>query len=379
MYCTKTRSLILLFVTGLLLSLPAFGGADELQFNMTEGVTSVSKQVFDLHMLIFYICCVIGLVVFGAMFYSMIFHRKSRGAKAANFHHSTTLEIIWTAIPIVILVGMAIPATSTLKEIYDHEDAELDILVTGYQWKWRYEYLGEDVSFFSILKTPAEQIGNKAAKGDHYLLEVDEPLLIPTDTKVRFLVTADDVIHSWWVPSIAVKRDAIPGYTNAAWTKVEEPGVFRGQCAELCGKDHGFMPIEVHAVEPNEFKLWLADRKAKAAAIKEAAKQTMSLDQLLEEGQLVYTKNCAACHQADGKGMPPTFPAVAGSPIANGERPLSEHLNRVLNGGQGMPPFGEQLTPVQAAAVITFQRNAFGNNTGDVIQPIDILKFKQGQ
>ena len=313
------------------------------------------------------------------MFYSMYMHRKSRGVKAANFHHSTSLEIVWTAIPFLILIGMAIPATSTLKQIYDADNADVDILVTGYQWKWSYEYLGEDVRFFSVLKTPGEQIHNQEEKGEHYLLEVDEPLLIPTNKKVRFLVTANDVIHSWWVPALAVKRDAIPGYTNAAWTRVEEPGIYRGQCAELCGKDHGFMPIEVHAVPEEEFNTWLAKRKEEAAAIREAAKQTLTLETLLAEGEKVYTKNCAACHQANGEGMPPTFPSIAGSPYANGERPIVDHLNRVINGGQGMPPFGEQLTPVQAAAVITFQRNAFGNNTGDVVQPIDILKFKQGQ
>ncbi|VUD64164.1 Cytochrome c oxidase subunit 2 [Thalassocella blandensis] len=379
MLSTNTRSLTLLFATSLALSIPALGFADELQFNMTEGVTSVSKEVYGLHMLIFYICCAIGVIVFGAMFYSMFMHRKSRGVEAANFHHSTSLEIVWTAIPFLILILMAIPATTTLKKIYDADDADIDILVTGYQWKWRYEYLGEDVSFFSVLKTPSTQIHNEEDKGKHYLLEVDEPLYIPINKKVRFLVTSSDVIHSWWVPPLAVKRDAIPGYTNAAWTRVEEPGVFRGQCAELCGKDHGFMPIEVHAVSESEFTAWLGKRKEEAAAIREAAKQTLTLEQLLSEGEKVYTKNCAACHQADGKGMPPTFPAIAGSPIADGERPIAEHFNRVLNGGQGMPPFGEQLTPVQAAAVITFQRNAFGNNTGDVVQPIDILKYKQGQ
>ncbi len=377
MLSTSSRSLTLLFATSLALLFPALGFADEMQFNMTEGVTSVSKEVFDLHMLIFIICCIIGVVVFGVMFISMFLHRKSRGVEAAQFHHSTTMEVIWTVIPFVILIGMAVPATTTLTKIYDTSDSEVDILITGHQWKWQYEYIGEDVSFFSVLSTPVEQIQNKAEKGKHYLLEVDEPLLIPTNKKVRFVVTASDVIHSWWVPDLAVKRDAIPGYTNDAWTYVEEPGVYRGQCAELCGKDHGFMPIEVHAVPEAEFNAWLGKRKEQAAAIREAAKQTFELDQLLAEGEKVYIKNCASCHQENGQGIPPSFPAIAGSPIATGA--IADHLNRVLNGGQGMPPFGEQLTPVQSAAVITYQRNAFGNNTGDVVQPIDILKFKQGQ
>ncbi|MFT5083688.1 MAG: cytochrome c oxidase subunit 2 [Lentisphaeria bacterium] len=377
MLSTSKRSLALLFATGFALLLPAVAFAGELQFNMTEGVTSVSKEIYSLHMLIFYICCVIGVLVFGVMFVSMYLHRKSRGAEASNFHESLTLELLWTVVPALILIGMAIPATSTLKKIYDTDNADINIKITGYQWKWRYEYLGEDVSFFSVLSTPESQIYNEEEKGQHYLLEVDQPLYIPTNKKVRFLVTANDVIHSWWVPDLAVKRDAIPGFTNAAWTYVEEPGVFRGQCAELCGKDHGFMPIEVHAVPEEEFNVWLAKRKADAVAIAEAAKQTLTFEALYAQGESVYTKNCASCHQADGSGIPPTFPAIAGSKIAMGIVGL--HIDRVLNGGQGMPPFGEQLTPVESAAVITFQRNAFGNNMGDLVQPIDILTVKQGQ
>lgn len=376
MLSTFKRSLALLFVVSVAL-LPALGFAGELQYNMTEGVTEVSKEVFKLHMLIFWICVAIGVLVFGAMFVSMFLHRKSRGAKASNFHESVTLELVWTVIPALILVAMAVPATSTLKKIYDSENAELDILVTGYQWKWQYEYLGQDVSFFSVLSTPKAQINNQAEKTENYLLEVDEPLVIPANTKVRFLVTSKDVIHSWWVPELAVKRDAIPGYTNAAWTFVEEEGVYRGQCAELCGKDHGFMPIEVHVVSKEEYAAWIGEKQAAALAIKEAAKKTLTMDELMAEGKAVYDKLCAACHQPNGQGMPPTFPAIAGSPIANGE--ISGHLNRVINGGQGMPPFGEQLTPVEAAAVITFQRNAFGNKTGDIVQPIDVVKYKQGQ
>lgn len=377
MLSTSKRSLALLFIASVSLLFPALGMADELQFNLTEGVTSVSKEIFDLHMIIFYICCIIGVLVFGVMFISMYLHRKSRGVKASNFHESIVLELAWTIVPALILIGMAFPATSTLKKIYDSGNAEVDILITGYQWKWKYEYLGQDVSFFSNLSTPQEQIRNEQEKGEHYLLEVDEPLLIPINKKVRFLVTAADVIHSWWVPELAVKRDAIPGYTNAAWTLVEEEGVFRGQCAELCGKDHGFMPIEVHAVTQEKYDAWLAKRREQAIAIKEAAKQTLTFDELYANGEAVYQKQCAACHQADGQGVSGVFPAIAGSPIAMGD--VSSHLDRVINGGVGMPPFGEQLTPVDAAAVITFQRNAFGNNMGDLVQPIDILKFQQGQ
>ncbi len=376
MLITCKRSLALLFATSLML-LPAIGFADGWQLNMTEGVTSISKEVYGLHMTVFYLCCVIGVFVFGAMFISMFLHRKSRGVTASNFHESITLELLWTIVPAVILIVIAIPSTTLLKKVYDTDEAEIDILVTGHQWKWQYEYLGEDVSFFSILSTPASQINNEEEKGEHYLLEVDKPLVIPVDTKVRFLVTAGDVIHSWWVPDLAVKRDAIPGYTNAAWTRVEVEGVYRGQCAELCGKDHGFMPIEVHVVSKAKYAEWIGAKKAEVVAIAEASKKVLELDELMATGEEVYNKNCAACHQADGKGLPPAFPAIAGSAIAMGE--LSGHLNRVINGGKGMPPFGEQLTPVEAAAVITFQRNSFGNNMGQLVQPIDVVTFKQGQ
>lgn len=350
--------------------------AGEWKLNMTEGVTAVSQDVFSLHMLIFWICCIIGVVVFGVMFVSMYLHRKSRGAVADNFHESTVLEIIWTVIPLLILVGMAWPATKSLIKIYDTSDADVEILITGYQWKWKYDYPESGVSYFSNLSTPKEQIYDQDDKGEHYLLEVDEPLIIPVGKKVRFLVTAADVIHSWWVPDLAVKRDAIPGYINDAWTLVEEPGVYRGQCAELCGKDHGFMPIEVHAVSQADYDAFISERQALAAEIAEAAKQTLTFDELYEQGEAVYQTQCATCHMVDGKGAG-IFPAIAGSPIATGE--IAEHLNRVINGGGAMPPFGEQLTPVETAAVVTFQRNAFGNNMGELVQPIDVVNYKQGQ
>ena len=379
MLSISKRSLALLFGAFALVVLPSLAGANEWQLNMTEGVTSVSKEVYDLHMLIFYICCVIGVLVFGAMFVSMYLHRKSRGAKAANFHESVSLELVWTIIPALILVGMAVPATSTLKKIYDTDNSDVDILITGYQWKWKYEYLGQDVVFFSNLGTPQEQILGTAEKGEHYLLEVDEPIYIPVGQKVRFLVTAADVIHSWWVPDLAVKRDAIPGYVNEAWTRVEEPGTYRGQCAELCGKDHGFMPIVVHAVEQAEYDAWLAEKREAAVAIAEAAKQTLTFDELYAQGQQVYNARCAACHQLDGKGIPGAFPPIAGGPVSTGE--LSQHLNVVINGvpGTAMQAFGGQLTPVETAAVITYERNAFGNNMGDQVQPVDVVNFQQGQ
>ena len=229
------------------------------QLNMSEGFTDVGVQIYDLHMLILWICVIIGMLVFGIMFYSMIFHRKSRGHKPADFHESTTVEIAWTLIPFFILIAMAMPATSTLLEIYDNDNADIDILVTGHQWKWKYEYLYEDsknIEFYSNLSTPQSEIYNTTEKNENYLLEVDEPLVIPVNTKVRFLITANDVIHSWWVPEMGVKKDAIPGFINETWSKVNQEGIYRGQCTELCGSYHGFMPIEVHVVSQEEYALW---------------------------------------------------------------------------------------------------------------------------
>lgn len=347
--------------------------------NMTRGVTPVSQDIYGLHMNIFWWCVAIGVVVFGVMFYTMIVHRKSQGAKAANFHESTTLEIVWTVVPFLILIVMAIPATNTLIKIYDTKEADLDIMITGYQWKWKYEYLGQEVSFFSNLSTPQDQIHNRAPKGPNYLLEVDEPVVIPTGKKVRFLITAADVIHAWWVPELAVKKDAIPGFVNESWTYVEEPGIYRGQCAELCGRDHGFMPVVVNALPPQEYEAWLSEKRQAAAKLKALTEKTFSFEELYSQGEAVYNKACAACHQADGKGVPGVFPAIAGSAVATGS--IDKHLAVGINGvpGTAMQAFGEQLSEVDMAAVITYQRNAFGNNMGDSVQPIDVLKFKQGQ
>lgn len=373
------RSLALLFLAIASISSPVLAGETrEWQYNLTEGVTTVSRDVYHLHMIIFYICCVIGVIVFGAMFISMFLHRKSRGVKASQFHESVAVELVWTIVPTFILIAMAWLATGSLIDIYDTDDADIDIIVTGHQWKWQYEYRGEGVSFFSNLSQKSkDQIYSKEKKTSDYLLDVDNPLVLPVGKKIRFLVTANDVIHSWWVPDLAVKRDAIPGYINEAWTRIEEPGEFVGQCAELCGKDHGYMPIEVKAVSQADYDLWLSKKREEAAAIAEAAKQVFSIEQLLEQGEQVYTTYCAACHLPNGQGVPGAFPAIVGSAIATGD--VTAHLDRVINGGVGMPPFGEQLTPVQSAAVITYQRNAFGNNMGDMVQPVDVVNFKQGQ
>lgn len=347
--------------------------------NMSPGATEVSRSVFNLHMTIFWISVVIGAMVFAVMFWSMIMHRRSRGAVAARFHENLTVEILWTVIPLLILIGMAIPATRTLIEIYDTEDADLDILVTGYQWRWQYNYMGEGVSFMSNMATPREQISNQQAKGEHYLLEVDEPLVVPTGQKIRFLITAADVIHSWWVPALAVKKDAIPGFINESWTRIDEPGIYRGQCTELCGRDHAFMPIVVDARSPEDFAQWLAEKKATAAAEAELTGKEWTLDELMERGQRVYANTCVACHQANGEGLPPMFPALKGSNMVLND--VAAHINVVVNGvpGTSMAAFGAQLSEVDIAAVITYERNAWGNDTGEVVAPVDILNFKNGQ
>ncbi|WP_336367793.1 cytochrome c oxidase subunit II [Marinobacter sp. C2H3] len=345
--------------------------------NLRPGATGISHDIFGLHMAILWICVAIGVVVFGVMFYAIVAHRKSRGHKPARFHENTTVEVLWTLIPSIILVIMVVPATATLMDIYDTSGADLDIRITGYQWKWRYQYVDDDFGYFSNLVTPQDQIHNRQTKNEHYLLEVDNPLVLPVGRKIRFLVTSNDVIHSWWVPDLGVKKDAIPGYINETWTRIDKPGLYRGQCAELCGKNHGFMPVVVKAVPAPEYAAWVSDQKAAAEQERLLTEKDWTLEELVARGEQVYQTTCAACHQPDGSGAPPAFPALNGSPVATGD--ANGHIEVVLNGRQGtaMQAFGKQLSEVDLAAVITYERNAWGNHTGDKVTPQDIVAYRK--
>ncbi|MDG1448071.1 MAG: cytochrome c oxidase subunit II, partial [Porticoccaceae bacterium] len=349
------------------------------QLNMPQGVTEVSQAAYDIHMIMMWICTVIGVAVFGFMFYVMYAHRKSRGAVAANFHENHVVELIWTIVPALILIVMAIPATTALLKVYDTENADIDIKVTGYQWKWQYEYIGEGVKYMSELRTSQDEIYGRAPKGEHYLREVTEPLVIPTGKKVRFLITGNDVIHSWWVPDFGVKRDAVPGLFTAAWAKTDQPGTYVGECTELCGLGHAFMPVVVEVKEEAEYNEWLAGKKAEAAEYASTIGKEWTFDELMVRGEDVYNRSCAACHQADGNGIPGVFPALKDSPIALGAK--EGHIAVLIDGvaGTSMQSFADQLSEVDIAAVVHYERNAWGNDVGDVTQPIDVLNYKQGQ
>lgn len=344
------------------------------KWNLQPPNTVLAQDIYDLHTIIMIIITVIFVGVFGFMFYAIVKHRKSVGHKAAHFHENTTVEIIWTIVPFFILVVMAWPATTTLLAMRDTSDPDLTIKATGYQWKWGYEYLEDDVRFFSSLATPRDQIDGRVDKGEHYLLEVDNPVVVPVGKKVRVLTTANDVIHAWYVPALAVKQDAIPGFIRDTWFRAEQTGTFRGQCAELCGKEHGFMPIVVKVVTEDEYRTWVNQQKQTVAAPSFDPDKVYSLAELNQQGEGVYQMHCAACHMPDGSGMAPVFPPIKGSKIATG--PKGPHLDMVIHGSKKNPAmmgFGSQLSDLELAAVLTYQRNALGNRTGDVIQPGDVM------
>ncbi len=364
----------LVFLAGLGPMLLSATAQAEYGLNMTESVTALGRDLYDLHMLVFWICVVIGIAVFGAMAWSIIHHRKSQGAEAANFHESTTVEIVWTVVPLIILIAIAIPATGTLIELEDAEtDAEMTVKITGIQWKWKYEYLDDDISFVSNLAQSSRDVVSDPTGNEHYLLEVDEPLVLPVNKKIRFLMASTDVIHSWWVPDLAVKQDTIPGFINDSWAIIEEEGTYRGQCAELCGKDHGFMPIVVEAVSEAKYQEWVAMKKEAAAAAASAATREWSMDDLVARGETVYQANCSACHGPTGAGIPGAFPAITGSAIVLDADPAA-HIDIVVNGkaGTAMASFKGQLNDIDIAAALTFQRNALGNSLGDTIKPSTI-------
>jgi cytochrome c oxidase subunit 2 len=366
-------------------ALMAFSGlALALEWNLQPAGSKIAADIHDLHEYVMILCTAIFVGVFGFMFYSVYAHRKSKGHKAAQFHENTTVEILWTVIPAIILVGIAWPTTRTVVAQKDTSNPDLTIKVTGYQWKWGYDYVkgeGEGISFISTLSTPRDQIENKAPKGEHYLLEVDNELVVPVGKKIRMLTTAGDVIHSWWVPAFGAKQDAIPGFIRDLWFKPEKTGTFRSQCVELCGKEHGFMPIVVKVVSQEEYSKWSGERLKLIAAAADDPNKTFTLDELKKRGEMVYAKNCTVCHQATGKGTPPAFPPLDGSKLVNGpkEAQIQTVLKGVVKDGKptAMVAFGPQLNDVELAAVITYTRNNWGNKTGDAIQPADVKALRK--
>lgn len=348
--------------------------------DLRPGVTEMSQRIQSLHHMSLAVVVVVGVVVFSAMFYTIFAHRRSRYPVPARFHENTKLEIIWTLIPTLILIGMAVPATMTLVDIEDNTNADLTVLVTASQWKWHYQYIEADIGFYSNLATSQDAINNLEVKDEIYLLDVDNPLVLPTNKKVRFLTSSGDVIHSWWVPDFAVKQDAIPGFINEAWARVDEPGIYRGQCTELCGMNHAFMPVVVEVLPEEEFDAWLEDQRIAAELAGEAAvaarSRTWTMEELMPMGEAVFLQHCATCHQPDGSGQGVRYPALAGSEIATGA--IEGHLDRVMNGAAEteMQAWAPQLSDLDLAAVITYERNSFGNTTGDVIQPLTVYEAR---
>jgi cytochrome c oxidase subunit 2 len=382
---TNVRSLICSFKTQFTVIFFALSNkalAEWEDLNMTQGATAISREVYDLHMLIFWICVVIGVLVFGVMFYSMYAFTKKKNPVAATFHENTKVELAWTIIPFLILIAMAVPASKTLQSIYNDEAGDVNIQVVGHQWYWQYRYLEDDVNFYANLSTDQDEIYNKVPKGENYLQEVDEIVVIPVGKKVRFLITANDVIHSWWVPAFAIKQDAIPGFINTAWTIVDEPGLFRGKCTELCGKNHGFMPIVVKAVEQDEYDLWIKEKQSAAIALAELTEKDWTAEELVARGESLYITNCVACHGPSGAGVTGIFPALAGSDIVLNNK--ARQIEILMEGVQGaaMASYAEKLAEVDMAAVITYTRRSWGNaEKGDreIVVPKDIVEYKQNK
>jgi cytochrome c oxidase subunit 2 len=355
-------------------------GVAAARYNLQDPVTKTAAEIYELHSLMFWICVAIFVIVFGIMFYSVFAHRKSVGHKASQFHENTTVEVVWTVIPLLILIVMAWPATKTLLALRDTSSPDITIKATGYQWKWGYDYLkgeGEGISFLSSLSTPQDQIMGEAQKGENYLLETDAHVVVPVGKKVRVLTTANDVIHAWWIPAFGIKQDAIPGFVRDTWFRADKEGTYRGQCAELCGKDHGFMPIVVDVVSQDKYTAWVGEQKKKMASAADDPNKTWDLKELMARGEKAYAGTCGACHQANGQGIPNAFPALAGSKVVLGSK--AEQIKIVLQGRKGgyqpnsaMPPQA-QMSDTDIAAAITYTRNAFGNQSKEnIVQPAEV-------
>lgn len=359
------------------------GGPRVNQLNLPDGVTQLAREIQWLHWLLLGICTVIFIGVFGVMLYSIIMHRKSKGHQPATFHEHLGIEVAWTVIPFIIVIAMALPATRTVVAMKDTSGADLTVKVTGYQWKWGYEYVdgpASGVSFLSTLSTPRAQIHNQEPRGQFYLMEVDNPLVVPVDKKVRIVLTSGDVIHSWMVPHLGVKQDAIPGLLRDIWFRAEEVGEYRGQCAELCGKDHAFMPIVVKVVSQQEYDQWAAEQRKALASAADDPTREYATEELVARGEQVYGSLCAACHQANGQGLAPAFPGLDG----NEEyvlAPMKDQILTVLNGhpGTAMAAFRDQLNDVEIASVITYTRQAWSNagkGPDPVVQPADVTALR---
>ena len=348
------------------------GGPAVNQINFAAPATKIMEQIHGLHIMMLIICAVIFIGVFGVMFYSILKHRKSLGHKSASFHESTTVEIIWTVVPLLIVIGMALPATKTVVAMKDTTNSDITIKVTGYQWKWGYDYIkgeGEGINFLSTLSTSREAINNLAPKSNTYLMEVDNEMVVPVGKKIRMITTANDVIHSWTIPAFGVKQDAIPGFVRDTWFRADKIGTFRGQCSELCGAEHAFMPIVVKVVSAEDYSAWVAEKQKAMAAGGEDPSKVYTLEEQKARGEKVYAANCAACHQPNGKGAG-SFPALDGSKVVNG--PKAYQIQMVLNGKNAMPKWAGVLSDGDIAAVITYERNAWSNHTGEVIQTSDV-------
>ena len=352
--------------------------------NMREGATPISQEIYNLHMVTLWVVTIIGILVFGVMFWSIFHHRKSKGVKAAKFSHSTTVEIIWTIIPTVIIISLAIPATKLLIKMDDTSEAAITIKATGSQWKWKYDYLdgvGEGLTFYSNLDKDSKEVSQRDSgldpmESENYLLDVDEPIVLPINTKIRVLTTAQDVIHAWWVPDLGWKRDAIPGFINDNWAVIEKPGTYRGQCAELCGAGHGYMPIVVKAVSMDEYTEWVEDKKLAIAAAKNTSGIVLNMEELMTKGEAGYKAQCLVCHQANGEGIKGAFPALVKSPISTGKERRLEHIHQIIYGKNLMPALGH-LSDVDIAAITTYERNAWGNNTGDIVQAKEVAEARK--